>query len=116
VVGNFSCVDGCVVLTYGLKVLGFGVKIGVSSKQSEGSPRRFKHLASNTIYKDEEVMGAIGGTRHQSVARLCQVQEGVVVYTISQDGELKLFYSDAEFAYIFGPLDFPGLDQELHIM
>ena len=51
--------DGCVILTYDLRVLGFGAKIGVSSEESERSPRRFKHIASNTVYQDDEFMRLI---------------------------------------------------------
>jgi hypothetical protein len=115
-VGNFSAVDGCVVLTHDLNLVSFGAKIQVSPEESRASPRRFKHIHSGTVYEDEDFMRAIGGTRHQSVARLCQVHERVVVYTVSQDGELKLFYSDAENAYAFGPLDLPTIDRQLDLM
>jgi len=115
-VANFSAVDGCVVLTYDLRLLGFGAKIRVSSDESERSPRRFKHIASNTVYPDSEFLRFVGGTRHQSVARLCQVHAGVLVYTVSQDGELKLFYSDEKFAYAYGPLDLPTTDSECYVV
>lgn len=115
-VANFSAVDGCVVLTHCLRVLGFGAKIDVSPSESQKGQRRFKHIASNTVYEDLEFMRLIGGTRHQSVARLCQAHSGVVVYTVSQDGELKLFYSDEEFAYVYGLLDLPTTDSELYVM
>jgi hypothetical protein len=114
-VANFSAVDGCVVLTRDLRVLGFGAKIDVLSEQSEGSPRRFKHIASDTVYQDAEFMRAIGGTRHQSVARLSQVHQDLWAYTISQDGEVKLFHSDEKFSYAYGPLDLPTTDNETFI-
>jgi hypothetical protein len=115
-VGNFSCVDGCVVLDRELKVCGFGAKIEVPPGEAERGPRRFKHIASGEIYDDGEFMRAIGGTRHQSAARLCQAHPGVLVYTVSQDGELKLFFSDAAHAYVFGPLDLPTVESELHVL
>jgi hypothetical protein len=115
-VGNFSAVDGCVVLTHDFRVLGFGAKIMVSSDEAERSRRRFKHIASNTVYEDATLMRAIGGTRHQSVARLCQAHPGVLVYTASQDGELKLFYSDDDFAYVYGPLDLPTVENEVYTL
>jgi hypothetical protein len=71
-VSNFSAVDGCVVLTHDLEVVSFGAKIQVSPEESKATPRRFKHIQSGTVYDDEDFMRAIGGTRHQSVARLCQ--------------------------------------------
>jgi hypothetical protein len=60
-------------------------------------------------------MAAIGGTRHQSAARLCQIHSGVLVLTLSQDGDLKLFASDEFFAYAYGPLDLPTIDNEIDV-
>jgi hypothetical protein len=113
-VGNLSAVDGCVVLTHDLRVLGFGAKIDVAVDEAEKSPRRFKHIKSNTVYPDDEFMRLIGGTRHQSIARLCQAYPGVLAYTVSQDGELKLFHSDEDFAYVYGPLDLPAIESNLY--
>lgn len=106
-IGHFSSVDGCVVLTRGFKVLGFGAKIDAAVSQAESSPRRFKHIGSGEVYDDKTFMAAIGGTRHQSVSRLCQIHPGVLAFTVSQDGDLKLFASDEQFAYAYGPLDLP---------
>lgn len=112
-VANFSAVDGCVILTNDLQVLGFGAKIGVSVNHSEQSRRLYKHMASNVAYETPVFMRAIGGTRHQSIARLCQVHNGVLAYAVSQDGELKLFRSDDNFAYAYGPLDVPSTNAKV---
>jgi hypothetical protein len=93
-------------------VFGFGAKIDCSLEEAESGPR-FKHVKSGEVYENADFMKAIGGTRHQSVARLCQAHPGALVYTVSQDGELKLFYSDADHAYVYGPLDLPTIDGEL---
>ena len=113
-VGRLSCVDGCVVLTRELKVIGFGAKINAPAEKAEQSGRKFKNIKSDKVYDNEEFMGAIGGTRHQSAARLCQVHPGVLVLTLSQDGDLKLFTSDEQFAYAYGPLHLPTTESELH--
>lgn len=113
-VANFSMVDGCVVLGPDLRVFGFGAKIDVTSEEADGG-LRFTHVESGGVYENDEFMKAIGGTRHQSVARLCQAHPGVMVYTVSQDGDLKLFYSDANHAYVYGPLDLPTIDGELFV-
>jgi hypothetical protein len=113
-VGNFSSVDGCVVLGQDLRVFGFGATIEVSPEEAARG-QRFKHLESGEVYEDEVFMREIGGTRHQSVARLCQANPGAVAYTVSQDGDLKLFYSDASHAYVYGPLDLPTIDGELFV-
>lgn len=111
-VGHFSCVDGCVVLTDEFKVLGFGAKIDAPVSRVEELGRRFKHLASGEIYDNSTFMSAIGGTRHQSAARLCQIHPRVLVFALSQDGDLKMFTSDDKFAYAYGPLDLPTIDDQ----
>jgi len=114
-VGRFSCVDGCVVLTREFNVLGFGAKIDAPVNQAEASPRRFKHIASGEVYDDKTFMAAIGGTRHQSAARFCQLHPGVMVLTLSQDGDLKMFTSDEQFAYAYGPLDLPTIENKITV-
>ena len=111
-VGHFSHVDGCVVMTQEFKVLGFGAKIDAPVTLAEESPRRFKHIVSEEVYTDSVFMAAIGGTRHQSAARLCQIYPGMIVFTLSQDGDLKPFTSDEQFAYAYGPLDLPTIKDE----
>jgi hypothetical protein len=113
-VGNFSFVDGSVVLGQDLRVFGFGAKIDVPRKKAAPG-RRFKHIESGELYEDEVFMREIGGTRHQSVARLCQANPGAMAYTVSQDGDLKLFCSDADHAYVYGPLDLPTIEGELFV-
>jgi hypothetical protein len=90
----------------------FGAKIDCSPEEAENGPR-FKHVKSGEVYENADFMKAIGGTRHQSVARLCQAHPGALVYTVSQDGDLKLVYSHADHAYVYGPLDLPMIDGEL---
>jgi hypothetical protein len=114
-VGHFSRIDGCVVLTRDFKVLGFGAKIEAPFSEAEKSLRRFKHIASGEVYDNKTFMAAIGGTRHQSAARFCQIYPGVLVLTLSQDGDLKLFVSDDQFAYAFGPLDLPSVENQIHV-
>lgn len=114
-VSHFSRVDGCVVLTREFNVIGFGAKIDAPVNLAEESPRRFKHIASGELYDDKSFMAAIGGTRHQSAARLCQIHPGVMVLTLSQDGDLKLFVSDDQFAYAYGPLDLPSIENEINV-
>ncbi|MBP3955375.1 hypothetical protein J8F10_08790 [Gemmata sp. G18] len=111
-VANFSMVDGCVVLGQDLRVFGFGAKIEVTSKAASDG-LKFTNVESGEVFENHEFMKALGGTRHQSVARLCQAHPGVMVYTVSQDGDLKLFSSDAKHAYVYGPLDLPTIDGEV---
>jgi hypothetical protein len=111
-IGNFSLIDGAVVLSRRLTLYGFGAKIQVSVAQAEKSNRHFKDTENGKTYDDESFMRSIGGTRHQSAARLCQAFPETLVFTVSQDGDLKLFYSDQGAAYLHGPLDLPTLERE----
>jgi hypothetical protein len=113
-VGNFSMVDGCVVLGRDLRVFGFGAKILVSPEVA-ASRLQFFHVESGEEYANDVFMKEIGGTRHQSIARLCQAYPGAMAFTVSQDGDLKLFSSDAKHAYVYGPLDLPTIDGELFV-
>jgi len=72
---TFSMVDGCVVLGHDLRVFGFGAKIHCSMEEAESGPQ-FKHVISGEVYENTDFMMAIGGTRHQSAARLCQSHTG----------------------------------------
>ncbi len=58
----------------------------------------------------DSFLKGIGGTRHKSAARLCKAFDGVLAFIVSQDGELKVLFSDAEKVNAFGPVDvpFPG--------
>jgi hypothetical protein len=106
-VGNLSCVDGCVVLNRRLQLCGFGANIGVSEEEAKGAPRPFMDQEAGEEWKYETFMNGIGGTRHQSAARLCKAHAGVLVFIASQDGELKTFYSDEDKVSAFGPLYLP---------
>jgi hypothetical protein len=38
-----------------------------------------------------------------------------MVLTLSQDGDLKLFVSDHQFAYAYGPLDLPTKENQIYV-
>jgi hypothetical protein len=106
-VGNLSCVDGCVILNRRLQLCGFGGEIQVSDEEAQGKPSKFTNYATGEEWEYKSFLKEIGGTRHRSAARLCKAHEGVLVFIVSQDGELKAFSSDADKVYAFGPLDLP---------
>jgi hypothetical protein len=105
IVGNLSCVDGCVVLNRRLQVCGFGSEIKITDSQQKNSPRAFKNFKTGEVWPDREFFDGIGGTRHKSAARLCKAHEGVVAFVVSQDGELRVFSSNTKSVYAFGPID-----------
>jgi hypothetical protein len=95
--GNFSAVDGCVVLDRGMKLIGFGGEIRVDDAMLKQSPRIFFDPRTNTPIAEEELRQF--GTRHRSAFRLCKMVGGAIVFVVSQDGELRVFSSDADHVY-----------------
>ena len=92
-VGQLTAVDGATVVTYDLKVLGFGAKIkpiNVDEKPNEifatepfeGSIERIEKLSD------------LGGTRHQSAAQFVYDQKDSFALVASQDGRLSAFAWD----------------------
>lgn len=81
-----SKIDGAIVLTKDLRVLGFGAKIGSAKtpkqvalySQSEGGHGRLVAL--------EEV----GGTRHQSAIRFVEAHHDAIAIVISQDRHMSI--------------------------
>lgn len=111
-VGNLSAVDGCVMLDRQLHVLGFGGVITISEKDAKQSNSPFRNVVSGQEWPYDEFMKGVGGTRHQSAARLCRVLPGALVFVVSQDGDLKLLCSNKGPPQVngYGPLDLPAFD------
>jgi hypothetical protein len=103
---GLSAVDGCVVLNRNLEVLGFGGVIGLVDLDAKivDSPRRLKNVKTGAILDDSEFASLGLGTRHRSAFRLCKAHPGSVVFVVSQDGDLRVFYSDDQYIYGFEKL------------
>jgi hypothetical protein len=89
-----AAVDGCVVLSRDLSLLGFGAEIVI----------RDAALPPNCVLFDSETkeelaleaaLKTVGGTRHRSAMRLCMKVAGAVAIVVSQDGDLTVFSSDS---------------------
>ncbi len=84
-VGKLGGVDGAVVLTDRLAVVGFGAEITAHSQQVDHvtfhpdskSPSRIERVDTN-------------GTRHRSVIRFCSAIPGAIGFVLSQDGGIKV--------------------------
>lgn len=100
-VGNLSQVDGCVVLTSQLQVLGFGAVIGGRGPSDQVCQCTVAH--PRTLEPEGYVsLSELGlGTRHQSAYRVCDEQAGAIAYVVSQDGGVRLFFSDADRIYMW---------------
>lgn len=85
-VSSLSCVDGLVLMTPDLSVMGFGVEI--RSGKDVGVVYLSPHARALS-----STMRAIDpnhyGTRHRSMMRYCMAHPKSVGFVISQDGEIR---------------------------
>jgi hypothetical protein len=101
ILAGLSSVDGCVVLDQHLRVLGFGGEIRVDEKMVKAAPRALRNIKTGQPMEDELKQM---GTRHRSACRLAQVHPGIIVFVISQDGDLRIFCSDESNVFGFDRL------------
>ena len=85
-ISALAAVDGAVVLTDKLRLLGFGVEITATS------PRLNQVKLITDFWKNvgEKRDIELFGTRHRSAFRFCSSFEDSVAFIVSQDGEIKI--------------------------
>ena len=81
---NLSAVDGAVVVTDTFRVIGFGAEIIL-----DASPAAVSVFADDRRAPTGEISIDAFGTRHRSAFRLCSAQKDVVVFVVSQDGDVR---------------------------
>jgi hypothetical protein len=94
-VGRLTAVDGALLLSDSLEVIGYGAKI--TAQPSENAPyplvRRVPELISRWDWDPEEdgkaPLSQLGGTRHQSACHLVAKHNDAKVVVCSQDGPLS---------------------------
>lgn len=89
-VGGLTAVDGALVMTNSLEILGYGTKLKPIAKElsiKEWLP--FKGYSEDTKRLDD-----LGGTRHRSAAQFAFQQPGTSVFVASQDGRFTIFCAD----------------------
>lgn len=83
---SFSAVDGAVVITDKLRLLGFGAEI-IAISPSLSRVKVITSFEKNIgEYRDIELFG----TRHRSAFRFCSSFEDSVAFVVSQDGEIRV--------------------------
>jgi hypothetical protein len=89
-VAPYASVDGAVVITRSLEVLGFGAKIVVPADAVNevliAGPQ------ASVSREDLQPIAQTGGTRHQSAARFVGATRDCVAIVISHDGHISLFF------------------------
>lgn len=95
---DLSGVDGCVVLDRLFRVVGFGCKI-ISDTDWGGNKPLLPFCKLGTEDQiDNDVIRSFG-TRHQSAISVSRRYPNMRAFVISQDGDLRLFFSDEFHAY-----------------
>ena len=95
-VGTLSRTDGCVCMDRSFDLVGFGGKIDV---HNAGPSASLTYADSVTKKRQSEDAILQLGMRHQSAFRLCKAIPNAIAFVVSQDGDLRLFYSDSEHVY-----------------
>jgi hypothetical protein len=94
-VASLAGVDGAIVMTRELAILGFGAKINVPAE----NVANIKWHQFLPIPGRQEVLEStledLGGTRHQSSAKFVGVNRDSVAFVISQDRHMKLMHWDS---------------------
>lgn len=101
VIGQLAAMDGCVVLDRRLNLQGFGAKIDYSP---DATFLPLVDARTDRNVSEEEIAKGMG-TRHRSACRLAQILPGVIIFVVSQDGDLTAVYSDDSRAYRVKQLD-----------
>ena len=84
-VAMLANVDGAVVMTDQLEVLGFGAEISGALPEVASVDRSLDLEGTRSIAEDTDRVG----TRHRSAYRLCQHLEDALVIVVSQDGGVR---------------------------
>jgi hypothetical protein len=88
-IANLAAVDGAVVLTEGLDLVGFGGVIKGAFSKEDIIARAIDVEGEQKVYERAEGVG----TRHLSAYHLCKEIPDVIAIVISQDGNTSLVTS-----------------------
>jgi hypothetical protein len=89
-IASLSAVDGAIVMTQDLRVLGFGAKIAAESSVP-AQVCMFRPEPGNQPVLPTP-LEHLGGTRHQSAARFAAANKDTVVLVISQDRHMSVVH------------------------
>jgi hypothetical protein len=99
VVAGLSGVDGCVVLDRSLKVHLFGGKIKANSDR-EKMPLHAPGSGMDLLPQMDRL-----GTRNNSACDFCREHPGAFAFVLSQDSDLRVYWSDQSWAFALLDLD-----------
>ena len=90
-VASLAGVDGAVVMTADLELLGFGAEISGALPAVSKVARAIDLDGTNSVWESTDRVG----TRHRSVYRLCNALAGALAIVVSQDGGVRFVRSCA---------------------
>lgn len=102
-IGELASVDGCVVLDRNLGVVGFGAKIDISKDRVKAPGIPFINAKTREEVPTSE-LEKLGGMRLRSAVGFCQSVPNVIAFVVSQDQEMKVLWSDEDYAFAYGPI------------
>jgi hypothetical protein len=100
-IATLSGVDGAVILTDRLRVLGFGGEITATSPTLS----HVKVTGDSTGRTGVERNIDAFGTRHRSALRFCSSFEDAVCFVISQDGDVRAMKREGSQVFLWSDLD-----------
>ena len=100
---DLTAIDGCVMMDRHLCCHLFGAKLErqPGSAASPGGPRELRDWYSRVSL--EEAIKKLG-KRNGSACDFCRDHPGALAFVVSQDTDLRLYYSDDQFTYRFDNL------------
>jgi hypothetical protein len=110
-ISSLAGVDGLILLSGGLRVIGFGVEIKLRKDpvmvlragSALASPSRLKPLSLNEF-----------GTRHRSMMRYCDRHPGSIGFVISQDGDIRAIIKTDRGLLVWENIQLQEVEAEQH--
>jgi hypothetical protein len=90
-VAALTCVDGATLLTYDLKILGFGCMFNWSPANSPGIMVQVQDPLDHEDYMKTIALDRLGHSRHQSAAQFINEHRDAIAFVASQDGNVTAF-------------------------
>ena len=98
---ELASIDGCVVLDRSLRCHIFGAKLErqPGNHTSGSAPRQLRDWYSPVVSLEEAIKKL--GKRNGSACDFCRDHLGALAFVVSQDTDLRLYYSNTQFVYGF---------------
>jgi hypothetical protein len=110
-IAGMAAVDGAVLFSADLEVLGFGVRIPVRSEVAGGEVEQLS-ISHGRILSTKRKLDAFG-MRHLSAYEFVALAEGVIAFVLFQDGQVRAFVNSAGNIELYDCLEFTDVEPSL---